>query len=181
MRRAPLLIVIVIGAIAGLAMMTACTSGARPEDQLAIDAIATQKAGTGPGPPQTVIHCGDCERADVVRVIDGDTIDTSIGRIRFYGVDSPERDERCFDEATEFTSRLVGAAIRVENGPRSEDQFGRLLRYIYDLSGNSIEVQMIAGGFARAPANDGQHAARLAELEQSARTNHAGCLWPVAK
>ena len=76
----------------------------------------------------------------VTRVIDGDTIDTGIGRIRFYGVDSPERDERCFDEATEFTRRLVGVAVRVENGPRMEDQFGRLLRYVYDLSGNSIEV-----------------------------------------
>ncbi len=168
-------------AVAGLAAIAACSSGARPEDQLAIDAIATQKAGTGPGPPQTVIHCGDCERVDVVRVIDGDTIDTGVGRIRFYGVDSPERDERCFDEAAEFTSRLVGEAVRVEEGPRAEDQFGRLLRYVYDLSGNSIEVQLIAGGLARAPANDGQHAARLAQLEQSARANHAGCLWPVAR
>ena len=97
----------------------------------------------------------------------------------FYGVDTPEREEACFDDATEFLTRLVGGGIRVETGPRAEDPNGRLLRYVYDLNGNSIEVQLIAGGFARAPANDGQHAARLAELEQSARANHAGCLWPV--
>ncbi len=168
-------------AVAGLAAIAACSGGVRPEDQLVVDAIATQRAGTVPDPPQTVIHCGDCERVDVVRVIDGDTIDTGIGRIRFYGVDSPERDERCFDEVTEFTRRLAGVAVRVEEGPRAEDQFGRLLRYVYDLSGNSIEVQLVAGGFARAPANDGQHAARLAQLEQSARANHTGCLWPVAR
>lgn len=174
-----LLTVSVIGAVTGLVVIAACSGGARLEDQLAIGAIATQRAGTILGPPQTVIHCGDCERVDVVRVIDGDSIDTGIGRVRFYGVDAPERDERCFDEASEFTSRLAGVAVRVEEGPRGEDQFGRLLRYVYDLSGNSIEVQLVAGGFARAPANDGQHAARLAQLEQSARANYAGCLWPV--
>ena len=175
MRRAIVLIALAVS----LAAVAACSSGARPGEQLAIDATAVQSAGSVAGPPQTVIYCRDCEQVDVVRVIDGDTIDSNIGRIRFYGVDAPERGERCYGEATDFLGRLVRGGVRIETGPRIEDPFGRMLRYVYDLNGNSIEVQLIAGGFARAPANDGQHASRLAELERSARENHAGCLWPV--
>ena len=175
MRRAIVLIALAVS----LAAVAACSSGARPEGQLGVDAIATQTVANVTGPPQTVIYCGDCEQVDVAQVIDGDTIDTNIGRIRFYGVDAPERDERCYGEATDFLGRLVRGGVRIETGPRIEDPFGRMLRYVYDLNGNSIEVQLIAGGFARAPANDGQHASRLGELEQSARANHAGCLWPV--
>ena len=42
---------------------------------------------TGPPPPQTVMSCPDCSLVDVTGVIDGDTIDTSAGRIRIFGVD----------------------------------------------------------------------------------------------
>ena len=49
--------------------------------------------------------------------------------------------------------------------------------YVYDPSGNSIDVQLVAGGFARAWARDGQHRDVLVGLEQSAKSNQAGCLW----
>ena len=43
----------------------------------------------------------------VVRVIDGDTLDILISdikyRVRLFGVDTPERRERCYEEATERT------------------------------------------------------------------------------
>jgi endonuclease YncB( thermonuclease family) len=40
---------------------------------------------------ETVITCLDCQLVDVTGIIDGDTIDTSSGRVRFYGIDTPER------------------------------------------------------------------------------------------
>jgi len=110
-------------------------------------------------------------------VVDGDTIDTSIGRVRFFGVDTPERGDDCFTEATDFTRLLVGSQVRLEDGPRLEDTYGRRLAYVYDSSGNSIDVQLIAGGFARAWTRDGQHRDVLIGLEESAKTNNAGCLW----
>ena len=51
------------------------------------------------GPPQ-LFYCPDCQLVDVFGVVDGDTIDTSIGRVRFFGVDTPERGDTCFKEAT---------------------------------------------------------------------------------
>ena len=95
------------------------------------------------GPPQTFFHCPDCQLVDVFGIVDGDTIDTSIGRVRFFGVNTPERGEACFTEATEFTRLLVGSRVRLEDGPRLEDNFGRRLAYVYDPFGNSIDVQRI--------------------------------------
>ncbi len=93
------------------------------------------------GPPTTSFYCPDCQLVSVTGVVDGDTIDTSIGRVRFFGVDTPERGDDCFTEATEFTRLLVGGQVRLEDGPRLEDTYGRRLAYVYDSSGNSIDVQ----------------------------------------
>jgi endonuclease YncB( thermonuclease family) len=116
---------------------------------------------------------------EVTGVVDGDTIDTSIGRVRFFGVDTPERGEQCFTEATEFTRLLVGNQVRLEDGPRLEDTYGRRLAYVFGSSGNSIDVQLIAGGLAVAWTRDGQHKYQLIEIEESAKQNGTGCLWRV--
>jgi endonuclease YncB( thermonuclease family) len=116
------------------------------------DSSASMPSGPAvePGPPQTVIFCTECLLVDVARVVDGDAIDTSIGRVRFYGIDTPERGEACFSEATAATERLAGNSVGLEDGPRLTDNFGRRLAYVYDASGNSIDVQLVAGGYARA-------------------------------
>jgi endonuclease YncB( thermonuclease family) len=139
--------------------------------------VNTQVAPPPSDPPQTTIFCPDCQLVYVKGVVDGDTIDTSIGRLRLFGVDTPERGEECFNEATEFTRLLVGDQVRIQDGPRIEDTYGRRLAYIFDSSGNSIDVQLIAGGFAIAWTRDGQHRDVLVGLEGSARSNKAGCLW----
>ena len=162
MRLIPLLLLIGL-----IALLLACSDSGDSDQQI---------PGTG-SPPQTVIFCADCQLVDVLGVTDGDTIDTSIGRVRFYGVDTPEREERCYTEATEFTELLVGTQVRLEDGPRLEDSFGRRLAYVYDVSGNSVDVQLLAGGYATAWTRDGQHRDVLVGLEESARANQAGCLW----
>ena len=55
--------------IAAVLLLAACSSGA---------------AATG-------LQCPDCQLIEVVRIIDGDTFVSSIGTIRLYGVDAPER------------------------------------------------------------------------------------------
>ncbi len=66
----------------------------------------------------------------VTRVIDGEEL-----RIRLYGVDSPEKGEPCFEEATDRLRELAGDEVRVELGPRSQDRYGRLLYYVYTQDG----------------------------------------------
>jgi endonuclease YncB( thermonuclease family) len=128
-------------------------------------------------PTVTSIFCSECQLVEVTRVVDGDTIDTSIGPVRFFGVDTPERGKTCFTEATEFSRVLIGSQVRIEDGPRLEDTYGRRLAYVYDRSGNSIEVQLLAAGLAEAWRRDGQHMNMFIELEATARSTATGCLW----
>ena len=139
--------------------------------------IACTASNTGSG----VLDTRAIEEAQVIQVIDGDTLDLLIAgtkyRVRLFGVDTPERGERCYEEATERTRLLSGDLVRIESGPRSEDRYGRLLFYLYTLSGESIDATLIQEGLATAWTRDGQHRDLLVNLEQEARRQETGCLW----
>ena len=120
------------------------------------------------------LTCKKCDLVDVLRVIDGDTIDTSLGIVRLYGVDTPEIDEKCFQLAKTETERLAGYRIRVENGPRAKDRYGRKLAYVYTEKGDSIDGNLIEKGFAKAWEKDGQHRNYLMDLEKFAPKD---CVW----
>ena len=98
-------------------------------------------------------------------------------RIRLYGVDTPEIGEPCAAEATEELTTLVGERVRVEEGPRPEDSFNRLLRYAYNEDGESIEELMISKGLGHAWREDGHHMKLLVRIEGVAAGSDAGCLW----
>ena len=121
------------------------------------------------------------KEAQVVQVIDGDTLDVLIAgtkhRVRLFGVDTPERGERCYEEATERTRQLSGDVVRIESGPRAEDRYGRLLFYLYTRTGKSIDAILIQEGLAAAWTRDGQYRDLLVNLEQEARRQASGCLW----
>jgi len=177
LQRAILPVIVMLFALS----VAACAESSADLDSLVAtsvaETVAVQPEPSSSGPPQTTIYCPDCQLVDVTGVVDGDTIDTSIGRVRFFGVDTPERGEECFTEATEFTRLLVGSQVRLEDGPRLEDTYGRRLAYVFDSQGNSIDVQLIAAGLAKSWTRDGQHRDILIELEESAKANRAGCLW----
>ena len=71
--------------------------------------------------------------AEVVFVIDGDTIDIAGGeRVRLLGIDTPERDECFYKEAREFVRDAVeGRDVRLESDVTERDQYGRLLRHVF--------------------------------------------------
>ena len=69
----------------------------------------------------------ECEEEQVIRVIDGDTLDTARGRVRLFGVDTPECGERRASGATDRLQELIGGPVRPEDGSRLKDQFGRIL------------------------------------------------------
>jgi len=123
------------------------------------------------------LRCADCPAVQVVRIIDGDTLDTSKGRVRLFGVDTPERGERCATEATERLRQLAGDTVRLEDGPRLTDTYGRTLAYVYTVDGISIDAALIREGFATAWTRDGQHRDMLVGLEREAQIAGVGCLW----
>ncbi len=126
---------------------------------------------------ETTLRCPDCRSLTVLAVIDGDTFDSGAGRVRLFGVDTPERGERCFSHATHWLRQLSAGTVRVEQGPRQRDPGGRLLFYAYTEAGNSIDEMLIREGLATAWTRDGQHRGLLLELEQAARRSGKGCLW----
>ena len=115
---------------------------------------------------ETNLRCEDCFEVRVDRVIDGDTLDTSRGVIRLYGVDTPEVGQRCASQATERLRDLADDTIRIEVGPRTSDQYGRMLAYVYTHDGISIDEVLIREGLATAWTRDGQHRDRLVGLER---------------
>ena len=121
------------------------------------------------------------QRADVLRVIDGDTIDVRLDgveeRVRYYGIDTPERGKRCFAETTERNEALVGDTVLLLPDSRERDAFDRLLRYVFTESGASVAARLIAEGLSTAWPEDGAYRDELVALEQEVRALGVGCLW----
>ena len=114
---------------------------------------------------------------DVLRVIDADTFDSSIGRIRFFWGSTRPSGAKLATQRPRSSPDYSSADKYAWDGPRLEDSFGRRLAYVYDPSGNSIGVQLIAAGYAKAWTRDGQHRDMFVGLEANAKANKAGCLW----
>ena len=125
----------------------------------------------------TEMCCPDCDEIDVVRVVDGDTFVSGVGRIRLFGMDTPEVGQRCAREATDLMRDLAGNTVRVEPGPRLRDRYDRLLFYVYTDGGDSIDETLVRRGLARAWTQDGQHREFLVSVETEARERGGGCLW----
>ena len=89
----------------------------------------------------------------VTDVIDGDTIDTSAGRVRVIGIDTPERGECNFGPASSLLSRLIAQSgnqvvLVAVPGKDDTDRYGRLLRYVDSPSGQDLGREIIANGLA---------------------------------
>ena len=104
------------------------------------------------------------ERGEVLRVIDGDTIEIRylsggeavvghIEKVRYLGIDTPERGRPGGTEATEFNrARVEGQTVRLVRDGRNRGNFGRLLRHIFVVyQGQEIDVvaALIAGGHVK--------------------------------
>ncbi len=100
------------------ALAVACTTPVSEPDQS--DAIVLGM-GTTDGSCGTTLCCANCPAIPVLRVIDGDTfVTTGNQSVRIFGVDTPEKGEKCYQEATERLRELAGDQVRVElgQGPR---------------------------------------------------------------
>ena len=124
------------------------------------------------------------------RVVDGDTIELSDGRlVRYIGIDAPEArrkeggrwvaDPEPFAEAaTEANRHLVaGRRVRLEYDVQTHDRFGRLLAYVY-VGDTMVNAQLLSEGMAQLLTipPDVTYAARFRALAEEAREARRG-LW----
>ncbi len=121
------------------------------------------------------------QQADVYEVIDGDTIDVLVDgilmRVRYFGVDTPERGRACYREALDRNQSLLGDTVLLLPDARTEDDFGRLLRYVFLPDGTSVDATLVAEGFGEAWTSDGRYHDEIVALEAEARDAGRGCLW----
>ena len=121
------------------------------------------------------------ETGRVIRVIDGDTVDIVLSRerqrVRYIGINTPERNEPCYEQATQANIDLVlGKTVRLVKDKSDTDRYGRLLRYLFvdDIFINKVLVEQ---GHAEAVLYkpDDQYYNLLSDLEAIAAEAGLGC------
>lgn len=140
---------------------------------------ANVPAANAPVSNNAAVIIGDT--AVVTQVIDGDTIDVNINgteqQVRYIGVNTPERDEVCFQEASNANAALVqGQTVTLVRDVSETDRFGRLLRYVY-ANGVNVNEQLVAQGYAEGVEYepDTAQTAHFRDLEVQARAANLGC------
>lgn len=123
------------------------------------------------------------ETASVTRIIDGDTIEVDINgatyRVRYIGMDTPERGDTFFSEATEANRLLVeNQTVILVKDVSETDRYGRLLRYVYLQDGTFVNAELVRQGFALVATfpPDVAHQAEFVALQEEAR-NAGNGLW----
>jgi micrococcal nuclease len=137
-------------------------------------------------PPNAQIQLGD-----VLRVIDGDTIDVLVNdqtyRVRYIGIDTPETNdpetglEPFGPEAAAKNNELVdGEEIVLVKDVSETDQYGRLLRYAF-VGGVFVNYELVASGYATALPYPPDVACEetFSSAEGNARSQELGLWAPV--
>ena len=84
-------------------------------------------------------------------VVDGDTIDVdNVGRIRFVGVNTPEKDQPGYQEAKDFVKKkCLGKTVYLDiDDAKHYDKYGRVLAVVYADNVN-INAALLNGGYAK--------------------------------
>jgi endonuclease YncB( thermonuclease family) len=103
--------------------------------------------GSGPSQPNGL------ETVTVARVVDGDTIELTNGRrVRYIGINTPERDQPYYPEATALNRQLVeGKNVQMEFDLETFDQYGRSLAYIWS-EGVLVNLEIVRLGSCACPS-----------------------------
>ncbi len=97
---------------------------------------------------------GAAQAAQVVRVVDGDTIVVSQAgteyRVRYILIDTPEQGEPFYNEATKLNQLLIGGqTVYLLKDVSETDPYDRLLRYVYTQDGLLVNAEIVRQGMAR--------------------------------
>ncbi len=111
--------------------------------------------------PAPVASQGDSTTVQVVRVIDGDTIQVCCiagqrEKVRYIGINTPETKhpskgvEYFGKEASEANRELVdGKSVSLEFDVQQRDRYKRLLAYVYLKDGTFVNAWLVERGYAQ--------------------------------
>ena len=115
----------------------------------------------------TGVSYNELENHNVVRVVDGDTfvikVDDEDVKVRLIGIDTPEsvasdeyleetgkENTQAGEDASAFTKSLIeGTTVYLEFDASVEDQYGRLLAYVYLEDGQMLQDILLTEGYAQ--------------------------------
>ncbi len=125
-----------------------------PTDTLTPTITFTPQATLPPGIAACIPKDTLRETALVVGIVDGDTIDVSLNnqivRVRYIGIDTPERDQAFYGQAAAQNQKLVyNKTVTLVKDQSETDQYGRLLRYV-TVGGTFVNYEIIQLGYAEA-------------------------------
>ncbi|HSE46321.1 MAG TPA: thermonuclease family protein [Gemmatimonadales bacterium] len=118
------------------------SSEPRPSAEVDVEPTGTQSTPRSKAKKKTTTYL-------VTHVVDGDTIDLGNGQtVRLVGIDTPERGDCGYDQATANMERLVlGKRVRLTTSDEDTDRYGRLLRYV-NVGGRDAGLRQITRGLA---------------------------------
>ena len=118
----------------------------------------------------------DAVQFNLKRISDGDTVVTTEDiRIRLWGIDTPERDQRDGSDATEaLTVMLNNQRLYLET--KDVDRYGRTVGVIYTADGDEINLEMVCDGHAWWYERYAKKATDYEQCQEAAQKNKRG-LW----
>ncbi len=136
--------------------------------------------------PKKLITDKENNKYVVISVIDGDTFRiNNKQRVRLLGIDSPEKGECYYQEATKALTNLIeGQTVVLEKDISDKDKYGRWLRYAIlqkeEVDNILVNDYMVRNGFALATAipPDKHYRELLRSAQQEAIRKKIG-LWSV--
>jgi hypothetical protein len=101
-----------------------------------------------------VIKDFDVEEAIVLRVIDGDTIVTDVGKVRLLGINTPEKGREYYNEALVYLKEIENKSVELLRDEIDLDKYDRKLRYVF-YDGRLINVEILERGLGTSLLTDG--------------------------
>jgi endonuclease YncB( thermonuclease family) len=143
-----------VGLVAGACSASAPTSQSPPSGPVtaATSTPAPTAAGKTPAASPTITPTRSTTALHQATVVDGDTINKRGQSIRIIGVDTPERGECGYAEATALTRSLTAGGVALVKSPTTDnrDRYDRLLRFVETANGQDVGARLIRAGLANA-------------------------------
>ncbi len=173
------------------------TSTPLPPTATSTQVVADTPTATAPSPAQPVAPPPmppeqNLEMAQVINVVDGDTIDVLLNgveyRVRYILVDTPETKhptkgvQPFGPEASEANRQMVsGQTVYLEKDVSNTDRYDRLLRYVYLPDGRLVNEELLRLGLAQVATfpPDVKYVDRFRAVQGEAQAAGVG-LWGAA-
>ena len=99
--------------------------------------------------PEIILSAQNSQTAEVTRVVDGDTVELADdSKVRFIGINTPEKEENYYTEAKENLENLVlDQQVFLTKDVSNTDKYGRKLRYVFT-EDKFVNAEQVSAGLA---------------------------------